>query len=596
MKKRPFLKTVLLLTVLLSFLFGCAGKGKDVKTIKGDPEILYKQGLAKFNKRDYSDALKIFEQIKSSFPDSPPYSLWAELKIGDCHFFKKDYVEAIAAYEEFKKIHPTHEEIPYVQYQIGLAYFNQMRTLDRDQTSTRKALSSFEYLITNYPPSIFTDKAKDKIQTCRKQLGDHEFYVGNFYYKEKKYRAAAARFEGLLEKFPKRSEEDKTLYLLGKSYLEIDQWKKASEAFRKIVNEYPKSSYSKEAKAILDQGIREKRTFLRKATVTEAKKKVEQREGEPQRIALIKFEEERRQPLPLHEEKALLSKEAEKAHPGEERRVSSFDTKAPVPVEGKKVTPLIRYEEEGRQLVAYSPEPVKSISPGEETVRQGEGKAPLRVEVKPDEEKRTALLPPPSSEVKEQKKEGEAPKGEVVLKEEAEVKEREKRVASLPSPAAPPKEKEPLKKGALPETGDIKLVEPGSPIDITSDRVETYSKDNLIIFKGNVMARQKDIVIYSDSLEAVILEDGKGIEKVVAGGNVKIQQGMRVASCEKATFYNRDQKVVLTGDPKVWEGENMVSGDEIIVDIERNRIEVKGGPGRRGKVKLLPGGEMEKLK
>jgi lipopolysaccharide export system protein LptA len=139
-------------------------------------------------------------------------------------------------------------------------------------------------------------------------------------------------------------------------------------------------------------------------------------------------------------------------------------------------------------------------------------------------------------------------------------------------------------------------VDKSQPIDITSDRVETYSKENLIVFKGNVTARQKDIVIYADSLEAVIIEGGKGIERVTAGGSVKIQQGLRVANCQKAIFYNIDQKVVLTGDPKVWEGNDMVSGDEIVFDIEKNLIEVKGGPGGRGKAKIHPGGEFKKLK
>ena len=68
----------------------------------------------------------------------------------------------------------------------------------------------------------------------------------------------------------------------------------------------------------------------------------------------------------------------------------------------------------------------------------------------------------------------------------------------------------------------------------------------------------------ADSLEAMTNEDGKGIEQVIAGGNVKIQQGLRVANCQKAIFYNHDQKLVLTGDPKVSEGDNIVSGDEII--------------------------------
>lgn len=536
MNRRFVLQCAIFLAISVSVLFGCSGKGKDIKTIKGDPEILYRQGLERFNKRDYSEALKIFEQIKSSFPDSPPFTVWAELKVADCHFFKKEYVEAIAAYEEFRKTRPTHEDIPYVQYQIGMSHFNQMTTSDRDQTSTKKALSTFEYLVANYPPGIFTEKAAEKIEFCKKKLADHEFHVGNFYYKTGKYQAAVFRLEGLLEKFPKKTEEDKILYLLGKSYLELDQWEKARDAFARIVAEFPRSSHSREAKSILDKGRKEK-VADRKAKVREAERKTEAAGRESGTVALVQFDEEKRRPVPWMSETPRIKKEAEK--PPEEARMTA--------------PPLVKYEEEKRQPALPPPIPFKEE---------------LKTEARPEDEKRMAVLPPSpeSTEIKAQPKE----------------RERREKPATKGETAAVSKE--------------IRLGDMGEPIDITSDRVEAFSKENLIVFRGNVMARQKDIVIYSDSLEAMIQEGGKGIEKVVAGGNVKIQQGVRVASCQKAVFYNRDQRVVMTGDPKVWEGGNMVSGEEIVFDIEKNRIEVRGGPGGRGKVKVLPDRELERPK
>jgi len=509
MKKRAFFKWAIFLPIIITLLFGCSGK-KGLKTIEGDPETLYKQGLTRFNKRDYSEALKKFEQLKSNFPDSPPYTVWAELKAADCHFLKKEYVEAIAAYEEFKKIHPTHEEIPYVQYQIGAAHFNQMLTFDRDETSAKKALSNFEYLIANYPPSLFTEKAKEKVGVCKKRLADHEFYIGNFYYKHGKFQAAASRFEGLLEEFPKKPEEDKTLFLLGKSYLELDQWEKARETFTKITVEYPGSSHSKEAKAILDGGMKGK-NLVHKTEKEESK--VTEREREE--IILVKFEEEGRKPVSLKEAKEIEVKKAEE-------KVSLL------PVSNESVKPITSEKE------------TKKIEPplvGDQ----------MQIELTPEDEKRIAMLP---------------------------------------STLIEPKEEGNPQKEVLSEPKQAKLVDTGHPIDITSDRVETYSKENLIVFKGNVTARQKDLVIYADSLEAVIIENGKGIEKVIADGNVKIQQGLRLASCQKAVFDNIGKKVILTGDPKVWEGNNMISGDEIIFDLEQNRVDVKGGAGGRGKAKI----------
>ncbi len=490
MKKTVFLKRVLFFPIAFSLLLGCAGK--EIKTTEGDPETLYQQGLTRFNKKDYPEAVKQFEQLRSSFPDSPPYTQWAELKIGDCHFFRKEYVEAIAAYEEFKKIHPTHEEIPYVQFQIGMAYFNQMLTRDRDQTFTKNTLSSFEYLVSNYPPSLFTKKANEKIEICKKRLADHEFYVGNFYYKHGNCKAASLRFQNLLQNFPKMHEEDKTLLLLGKCYVELEQGEKAIDAFTKIITEYPQSSYYGEAKKDLEQTVN--------AKAKKSKKKNEATKGQ------------------------------------------------------RDVTPLVKFDEEKRQSVAFdSPVPVasKSIQPNPQR------KVEIEIEVKPEEEKRIVVLPTP------------------------------------PNPSG---EKEKPKKGVSPDPGEAKLGDTSEPIDITSDRVETYSKENLIIFKGNVIARQKDIVIYADSIEAMVMEGGKGIEQVHAIGNVKIQQGLRVANCQRAVFHNLDRKIILTGDPKVSEGDNTVSGEEIIFDLTQNRVEVKGGAGGRGKAKIYPGGEVEKAK
>ncbi|MEI9479728.1 MAG: lipopolysaccharide transport periplasmic protein LptA, partial [Deltaproteobacteria bacterium] len=497
------------------------------------------------------DALKKFEEVKSSYPDSPPYTTWAELKVGDCHFLSGSFVEAIAAYEEFKKVHPTHEETPYVQYQIGMSYFSQMVGLDRDQTPTRRALSSFEYLVANYPPSLFTEKAKGKIETCRKRLADQEFYIGDFYYNHGKFVAAARRFEGLLEQFPKMGQEDRTLFFLGKSYLELNQTKMAEGTFTKLVTDYPKSPYYKEAKGILDRGITSKDLSAQKA-IARGHQMVESMEAEWVNVALVKFEEEGRRPLSLTEERKIQVKEVD------ERR-----TPPPVPLETPKPVPP------KEDVVPKKESPSKAVP--QDIKREERSDEALRIAFIPAEEGRKGN--PPQTESKIEPKPSE-----------------EVQRTSLPAASPAPKEREKPGQGlgVLGSLGQEKIVEPGQPIDITSDKVESYTKDNLIIFKGNVTARQKDMVIYADSIEAVVVENGKGIEKVIANGNVKVQQGLRVANCQKAVFYNLDKKVILTGDPKLWEGDNMVSGEEIIFDIEQNRVDVKGGPGGRGKAKIQP--------
>jgi outer membrane protein assembly factor BamD len=486
MNFKVLVKNCLFLPLAIGLLLaGCGGKG--VKTTGGDPEILYQEGLVRFNKRDYSEALKRFQELKANFPDHPPYTLWAELKVGDCHFLMKEYVEAIAAYEEFKKMHPTHEEMSYVQYQIGMSHFNQMLSLDRDQTATQKALSNFEYLVANFPPSLFTEKAREKIEICKKRLADHEFYVGNYYYRKKNYGAASRRFQQLLVNFPKMVNEDETLLLLGKCYLELDQEVRAREVLRRVVDEYPQSSSFGEAKNLLDKSMNEKKL-----------KKIEPAEDEPDNFPFTKYQDERRQSVPLQ---------------------------SPLTLPVRKINPHPRVE--------------------------------MELDFTPEEEKRIVI-----------------------------------------SPTSPTRsgEKGNQKHSTSTGSGEAKWVDQREPIDITSDEVETYTRENRVIFKGSVIARQKDMVIYADSIEAILVKEGKGIEKVIASGNVKVQQGLRVAHCQRAVFHNPEQSVLLTGDPEVWEGENRVSGEEIVFDISQNRVEVKGGLVRRGKARIYPEKGLEKFK
>jgi len=594
--KRKFAIALVFLCAVLVFLASCSkSKTGAIRTVEGSPESLYKQGLALFNKRDYSDALEKFQEITSTFPDSPPYTVWAELKVADCHFFSEKYVEAVAAYEEFRKVHPTHEEIPYVQYQIGMSYYNQTVSSDRDQTPTTKALSNFEYLVANYPPSLFTEKAKEKITVCREGLANQELYVGNYYYKRHRYMGAAQRFETFLDEFPDAPDQDKALFLLGKCYIELGQAENASDAFNKIVAEYPNSPHYRESKAILEGGVKVKKPAPSKGAPSKTEPALlEMVELEQDRLALVKFEEEGRQAVSLDEAKKARE-ERPKAAPVTE------PVKPAAPAE--RIEPLSQAEPKSKTGPTAKAEPtipIESVAKTEPAVPEmGEklpwGKSQVKgEEAKPEEVKPEEVKPEdvqisvaPAMETRQAIPLQSEARGETKPEEKA----KKEVVAALPFPSLEKPEAQggdKINKGGSQELDPTKLFDTGQPIEITSDSVETFVKDNLIVFKGNVTARQKDMVIYADALEALIIEDGKGIEKVTADGNVKIQQGLRVANCQKAIYYNVDRKVVLTGDPRVYEGENMVSGDEIIVDIERNRVEVKGGPGGRGKVKIQP--------
>ena len=240
--------TIVILSLLLG---GCLWRKKRWGEEGIPAAALYEKGLALYKKKKYSRALEVFNELKGTFPGEDPYYTWAELKVADCHFFKKEYTEAIELYEEFKKFHPFDGEIPYVIFQIGLSYFKQMKSKDRDQGATRKALSNFELLIANYPPSVFTEKSREKVKICRGRLAENELYIAKFHYKRKKYQGAKARLETMVGSYPEVDTLDEVLFYLGKSHQKLEEMDVAARVFAELVHRYPDSKFSDKAKGEL---------------------------------------------------------------------------------------------------------------------------------------------------------------------------------------------------------------------------------------------------------------------------------------------------------------------------------------------------------
>ena len=131
------------------------------------------------------------------------------------------------------------------------------------------------------------------------------------------------------------------------------------------------------------------------------------------------------------------------------------------------------------------------------------------------------------------------------------------------------------------------------PLRITSQVLEADNKNMVILFKGNVLAKQGDLTIQADVARVLYekKEGGTEIREIIASGNVKIYEGDRLATGNKAVLNYREQKIVLTEQPKVWQGKDMVSGEKITVFLNEDKSIVEGGPDRRVEVILYPKNE-----
>jgi outer membrane protein assembly factor BamD len=197
-----------LLLIGLLFLFasifcisGCSLFDGSSGQMNKNAEQLAAEGASSFMNEDYKDAIKAYTDLKDWYPFSK-YAILAELKIADAHFHLEQYDEAIMGYNAFEKMHPRNDAVPYVINQIGMCWFKQINTIDRDDTPAKNALAQFQRLAEQYPDSEYGKNTPDNIKKCLENIIDHELAVANFYYKTKQYKSALKRYEYIVEHFP----------------------------------------------------------------------------------------------------------------------------------------------------------------------------------------------------------------------------------------------------------------------------------------------------------------------------------------------------------------------------------------------------------
>ena len=214
---RPLWIICLVVTLIAT---GCSSIEKQIDKLLGiddggTAQELAWDGMDAYEDGRYDKAIEKFQQLKDYYPFSK-YAILAELKIADSHYKRQEYGEAIFAYENFEQLHPRNEAIPYVIYQIGRCYYDQIDTPDRDQTSAQKALETFNRLIEQYPQDKYAVRAAEHIDKCQKSLAGHAYVVGVFYYRTKHYKAALHRFMSVISEYPDVGYHQKALEYIAK--------------------------------------------------------------------------------------------------------------------------------------------------------------------------------------------------------------------------------------------------------------------------------------------------------------------------------------------------------------------------------------------
>lgn len=241
------MKRLLLPAALLLFATACASTSPPPQK---NAEYYLQEGERLLENEQYEAAIESWEKVREAFY-SPELSVLAELKIAESHFLAKNYVEAAVAYGDFLKAYPDHPRTAEVLYMLGMSFYKQILSADRDQTATHNALITFENLLKRFPDDPNSGEARVLVAQCRDRLAAHELYVGHFYLRTGKYQPAISRLQEIPETYPDFSGLDQVYFYLGQAHQKNGNRLQSLEAFDTLVRNFPQSQYTRDAHKFL---------------------------------------------------------------------------------------------------------------------------------------------------------------------------------------------------------------------------------------------------------------------------------------------------------------------------------------------------------
>jgi len=205
------IKKILFFITLFVFCISCSKKEIKKSTIEEkslDLQVLeaYKEGMSSLEGGDVLFAAKKFNEAETLFPQSS----WAPksaIMAAYSYYIQDYYGDAIAELLRFKRLYPNNINLDYVNYLLGVCYYEQIVDEKKDLNSIVESKKYFEFVLKNYPNTEYAIDSTFKIDLINDILASKEMYVGRYYFEKKKWIAAINRFQTIVDEY------DTTIYI-----------------------------------------------------------------------------------------------------------------------------------------------------------------------------------------------------------------------------------------------------------------------------------------------------------------------------------------------------------------------------------------------
>ena len=240
------MKKLVLLSVLMVMLTGCAGTNDTVVTDLPLSDI-YAKAYAEFNDENYEEAAAEFLKAETQYPSSP-YAADALVMAAYSQYLDGDFAGALLATDRFMRFHPGHADVPYVMYLRGMCYYRQVSDVRREPGMSAYALQQFQTLVKRFPRSPYAKNAENKIIILKNYIAGKVMYSARNDMKKENWTSAINRLQSVVTDAQETVMTAEAMYRLTECYTAIGLPEQANGYAQMLKLNFPDNEWTKKLK------------------------------------------------------------------------------------------------------------------------------------------------------------------------------------------------------------------------------------------------------------------------------------------------------------------------------------------------------------
>jgi len=232
-------------------LGACSSTNDAPAYVEQSVEALYNSAVNALEQEQYQIAAQRFDEVERQHP----YSKWAtksQIMSAYSLYMLNKFDESIIALDRYIQLHPSSKDTAYAHYLKGLAYYEQISDVGRDQLMTERAAGAFAELIKRFPESEYARDAKIKFELTNDHMAGKEMSIGRYYLDRKMYLAAINRFQSVVDKFQTTTHVPEALHRMVESYMALGLVDEARKVAAVLGHNYASSPWYLDSYAILE--------------------------------------------------------------------------------------------------------------------------------------------------------------------------------------------------------------------------------------------------------------------------------------------------------------------------------------------------------